>query len=91
MRKTNANPYLEEVMLRLFDCAAIVPNLADVVTAIKTHRSVKVMMDPARGNVVARSDSECAKCSGMISTFVTQISTMTIDVLHGEQQPRMKD
>ena len=62
-------------------------DLTDVVTAIKTHRSVKVMMNPACGNVVVRSESKCAKCSGMISTFVTQISTMTIHVLHGEPQP----
>ena len=62
---------------------------ADILTAIKTYRSVKVMMNPEGGNVVVRDESECAKCSGMISTFVTQISTMTINVLHGEPQPTL--
>ena len=48
------------------------------------HKSDKVMMNPACGNVMTRGESECAFCSGMVSTFVTQISTVTIHVLHGE-------
>ena len=55
----------------------------------ETHRSVKIMMKPACGNVVIRDESKCAKCSDMISTFVTQICTMTIHVLHGDPQPML--
>ena len=33
---------------------------------------------------MAGGKSECAKCSGMVSTFITQISTVTIHLLHGE-------
>ena len=65
-------------------------DLADIVTVIKTHRSVNVMMNPACGNVVVRDESKCAKCSGMISTFVTQISTKTTHLLHGEPQPTLR-
>ena len=61
-------------------------DFADVVAAIKTHGSVKVMMNPAGCNIVARSESECPKCSGMVSTFITQISTVTVHVLHAEQK-----
>ena len=28
-----------------------------------------------------------SQCSGMISTFITQISTVTVHVLHGETKP----
>ena len=59
-------------------------DLGDVVTAIKSRRSIKVIMNPAGGNIVARGKSECHKCSGMVSTFITQISTGTTHVLHGE-------
>ena len=62
-------------------------NLADVVKTIKIYGSVKVIMNPACGNVVTRCESECAKCSGMVSTFITQISTVTVHVLHGEPNP----
>ena len=41
-------------------------------------------MNPAGGNIVARCKSECPKCSGMVSTFITQVSTVTKNVLHGE-------
>ena len=41
------------------------------------------------GNVVAAGESECAKCSCMISTFVAQIPTVTIHVLHSEPQPTL--
>ena len=44
----------------------------------KTYGSVKVIMNPADGNTVARGKSECPKCSGMVSTFITQISTVTV-------------
>ena len=59
-------------------------NVADVVTAIKTHGSVKVMMNPAGGNIVARGKSECPKCGGMVSTFITQIPSVIVHVLRGE-------
>ena len=62
-------------------------DLADVVTAIKTHGSVKAVMNPACGNTVTRGESECAKCSGMGSLFDAQIPTVTILVLHGEPWP----
>ena len=64
-------------------------DLANVVTVIETHSSVKVMMNPSCGNVVVRDEPKCAKCIGMISTFITQISTMAIHVLHGEPQPTL--
>ena len=86
MRKTNANLYPEEEMLHLSECVAIVPRLHQVATVIETHSSVKVLMNPSCGNVVTRDEPKCAKCSSMISTFVTQVSTMTIHVLHGEPQ-----
>ena len=65
-------------------------DLSDVVTAIRTHGTVKVKKKkkkPAGGNIVARGKSECPKCSGMVSTFITQISTVTVHVLHGELLP----
>ena len=72
----------------------IIPNvlqsfqdLADVVTAIKTHGSVKVITNPAGGNVVARGKTEGPKCIGMVRTFITQIYTVTVHVLHGEPKP----
>ena len=54
---------------------------------LKTHGSVKVMTNPAGGNVVAGGKSECPKCNGMVSTFITQISTETVHVLHDETKP----
>ena len=42
------------------------------------------MMNPAGGNVVARSKAEGPKCSGMVNTFITQISTGTVHVLQGD-------
>ena len=36
---------------------------------------------------MARGKSECPRCSGMVSTFTTQISTVTVHVLHGEPKP----
>ena len=59
-------------------------DFADVVAAFKTHGSIKVIMNPAGGNIVARGKSECPKCSGMVRTFITQISTGIVHVLHGE-------
>ena len=60
-------------------------DLSDVVTAIKTRsKCIKIMMNPAGGNIVARGKSEGPKCSGMVSTFITQISTVTVHVLYGE-------
>ena len=44
------------------------------------------MTSPSCGNVVVRDEPKCAKCSGMVSAFVTQIPTMTVHVLHGEPQ-----
>ena len=62
-------------------------DLADVVTAIKTHGCVKVIMNPSGGNIMARGKAECPKCGGMVSTFITQIPSVTVHVLHGEPQP----
>ena len=62
-------------------------DLGDVVTSIKTHGSVKMIVNPAGGNIVARGKSECPKRSGMVSTFISQISTVTVHVLHGEPKP----
>ena len=59
-------------------------DFGDIVTAITAHGCVKVLMNPAGGNVVVRGKAERPKCSGMVSTFRTQISTMTVHVLHGE-------
>ena len=41
-------------------------------------------MNPAGDSIVTRCKSEGPKCSGMVSTFITQISTVTEYVLHGE-------
>ena len=62
-------------------------NLADVVTAIQTYRCVKVITNPAGGNVVARDKAECPRCGGIVSTFITQIPSVTAHVLHGEPYP----
>ena len=59
-------------------------DLSDVVTAIKTRGCIKVLVNPAGGNVMVRGKAEGPKCSGMVSTFITQISTVTVHVLHGE-------
>ena len=59
-------------------------DFADVVTAIKTHGRVKVMMNSAGGNIVPSGMSKGPKSGGMASTFITHISTVTIHVLHGE-------
>ena len=65
-------------------------DLADVVTAIKTHRSVKVMMNPACvATLWLEMSPNVPSPAAMISTFVTKISTMTIHVLHGEPQPSL--
>ena len=45
------------------------------------------MTNPACGDVMARDEPKCAKCSGTVSTFITQISTVTVDVLHDETKP----
>ena len=47
---------------------------------------VKVIMNPAGGNIVARGKFEGPKCGGMVSTFINQISTVTVHVLHGESK-----
>ena len=52
-------------------------SLADVVTAIKTYSGVKVVTNPARGDILARDESKCAKGSSMMSAFITQIPTVT--------------
>ena len=59
-------------------------DLADTVTTIETYGSVKVIMNPADGNIVARGKSECPKRGGMVSTFIAKISTVTVHVFHGE-------
>ena len=46
--------------------------------------SSTVIMNTAGGNIVARCKSEGPKCSGIVSSFITQISTVTKYVLHGE-------
>ena len=43
------------------------------------------MTNPAGGDVLARDEPKCAKGSKMVCAFVTQIPTVTIHVLHGEQ------
>ena len=82
--KTTLTPILEKRRCICSNVLQSFQDLADVVTSIKTHGSVKVIMNLAGGNIVARGESECAKCSGMVSTFVTMISNVTIHVLHGE-------
>ena len=59
-------------------------SFADVVTAIKTYRGVKVVTSPTCGNVMARDEPKSAKGSSMIGAFVSQISTVTKHMLHGE-------
>ena len=43
-------------------------------------------MNPTRGDIVAGDEPKSAKGSSMIGAFVTQISTMTVHVLHGKSQ-----
>ena len=57
-----------------------------LLTTITTGRCVKVMTNPASGNIVVRGKAEGPKCSGMVSTFIAQISTVTVHVLHGESK-----
>ena len=59
-------------------------DFVNVVAAIKTHGSFKVITNPAGGNTVPGRRSECPKCSGVVRTFITQISTVTVHVLQGE-------
>ena len=54
-------------------------DLGDIVTAIKAHGCVIVLTG---GNVVVRGKAEGPKCSGMVSTFITQISTHSMDRWH---------
>ena len=57
-----------------------------LLTTITTGRCVKVMTNPASGNIVVRGKAEGPKCGGMASTFITQISTVTAHALHGESK-----
>ena len=59
-------------------------DFVNVGAAFRTHGSVKVIINPAGGNIVARGKSEGPKCGGMVSTFITQIPSVTVHVLHGE-------
>ena len=59
-------------------------NFTDAEAIIETFGSDKVVSSPTRSDIVARSESECAKCSGTGSTFVSQIPIVTVHVLHGE-------
>ena len=59
-------------------------SFADVVTAIKTDRSVKIVTNPTRGDNMARDEPKSAEGSSMIGAFVTQVSTVTVHMLHGE-------
>ena len=51
--------------------------------AIK-HRNVKVKLNLKCGIIVTGDESERANGNGKISTFVTQIATVTKNLLHGE-------
>ena len=59
-------------------------NLGDVVTATKTHERIKVIMNPVSGDIMARDEPKSAKGGSMIGALITQISTVTKYVLHGE-------
>ena len=65
-------------MLKSFKC------FNDAVALIETFGSVKVVSSPTRGDIVAGNGPKSAKGSIMIGAFVTQISTMTENVLHGK-------
>ena len=54
------------------------------------HSGVKVMTNPARGDVMARDEPKCANGSNMVSEFVTQIPIVIIYVLHGEPWPVLR-
>ena len=64
MAKTTLTPILVRRRSIIPHVLQSFQDLADDVTAIKTHGSVKVIKNPAGGNIVARSNSECPKCSG---------------------------
>ena len=87
MANTLLTPILEKGRCIIPHVLQSFQDLADVVTAIKTHGSVKVIANPAGGNIAARGKSECPKRSGVVSTFITQISIVTVHVLHGESKP----
>ena len=55
-------------------------DLADIVTAIRIFGKVKFLQIQR----LARSKTQCPQCSGMVTTFITQMSTVTVHVLHGE-------
>ena len=65
----------------------VCPNaLKSSVVPIETSISVKGVRNPTRGDIVARDKPVSAKGSSMIGAFVTQISTVTVHVLHGKTQ-----
>ena len=43
-------------------------------------------MNPTGGNIRVRGKARGPQCSGMVSTPITQISTGTVHVLHGESK-----
>ena len=62
------------------------PDETDTVVPVETSISVTVVPNPTRSDRVARHKHVSAKGSSMIGPFVTQISTMTVHVLHGKTQ-----
>ena len=46
----------------------------------KHTEASKLLLIQGGGNIVAGGKSECPKCSGMVSTFITQTSTVTVRV-----------
>ena len=67
-------------VLKSFKC------FTDTVVPVETSISVNVVPNPTRSDIVARDKPVSAKGSSMIGPFVTQISTMTVHVLHGKTQ-----
>ena len=67
-------------MLKSFKC------FTDTVARIETSIRVNGVPNPTRGDIVPRDKPISDKVSSMISAFVTQISKMTENVLHGKAQ-----
>ena len=76
MKSSNVCPNV----LKSFKC--FTHTVAPLEKAIK----VQSVSNPSRSGIVMREKPMSAKGSSMISAFATQISTMTIHVLHGKAQ-----
>ena len=79
MRNANAKPCPGVISQCLFECAGVVQEFHGYCGALRNIRKrPKLCRVQREADVVARDEPKKAKCSSMISAFVTQISTMTV-------------